>query len=120
MAGTVKIKLTDSSTREANVDIATTTVRELIEMAFPEEIGEGKEVRIIANGKKLEEDQTLDKYNIEDGGCVHAVVSMIWHKPSPEKSPEPKPAEESYTDVTYPYEDSFPAMDNSFDDIDMQ
>lgn len=56
MPSTVKIKLTDSSVRTAEVDIPTTTVRELIEIAFPEEIGEGKEVRIISSGKKLEND----------------------------------------------------------------
>jgi hypothetical protein len=88
-------------------------VRDIIEQAFPEEIAESKQVRLIHSGKKLDESAMLTDYDLKDGSKVHAIISMLHLRaatPSPDKTEEDTTAGQDDVPV-FPEE---PAMDDIY------
>ncbi|TNV84444.1 hypothetical protein FGO68_gene14405 [Halteria grandinella] len=83
----IKIKKSDSQIVKITISPSRDLVRELKERAFQKERDEGKNIRLIYQGKVLQDNDYLGKYNLKDGVFVHAFITEALVK-KPENNQE--------------------------------
>jgi hypothetical protein len=71
---TIKIMMYQEE-RKATVCPQTSWGRDILTQWFASELEEGKSVRLICNGRLVSETDQLDKFSLDEGSVVHAVVN---------------------------------------------
>ncbi|CAM9829297.1 unnamed protein product [Ectocarpus sp. 8 AP-2014] len=74
-AVSVRVRGRDETTLEVQFDDAE-TVADLKTRVFGDVIGEGKRCRLIASGKELQDSQKMGSYRIQEGSCMHVMISQ--------------------------------------------
>jgi hypothetical protein len=68
------VLMLDGKIRKLDWDLSTTTVKDVINSLFKEEIGENKKISILFAGKVLSENNTLEQWNVKSNFALHAIV----------------------------------------------
>jgi len=70
----IRVLMLDGKIRKLDWDLSTTTVKDVINSLFKEEIGENKKISILFAGKVLSENNTLEQWNVKSNFALHAIV----------------------------------------------
>jgi hypothetical protein len=71
---TIKIKL-NSEERFVIIDEDSGSVEDIIAQAFPTELEEGKNVRLVYNGKPMDRSDLISSFGLVEGAVVHAAIN---------------------------------------------
>ncbi|CAB1112892.1 unnamed protein product [Ectocarpus sp. CCAP 1310/34] len=74
-AVSIRVRGRDETTLEVQFDDAE-TVADFKTRVFGDVIGEGKRCRLIASGKELQDSQKMGSYRIQEGSCMHVMISQ--------------------------------------------
>ncbi|CAM9583510.1 unnamed protein product [Ectocarpus fasciculatus] len=74
-AVSVRVRGRDETTLEVQFDDAE-AVADFKARVFGDVIGEGQRCRLIASGKELQDSQRMGSYRIQEGSCMHVMISQ--------------------------------------------
>eukprot|EP00347_Sterkiella_histriomuscorum_P010989 403374171 len=73
---TIKIKKSDNQIVKLSINLKVDFVIDIKDRVFQKERDEGKNIRLIYQGKILQDQDSVSQYNIKDGAFIHAFITQ--------------------------------------------